>query len=432
MSQQTAVDSAQIKTHDKMRVPVQRVARNASYLVVGQFLIQVILALNGILVARFLGDAAYGQYTAAFAFAGIFGLAFTLGVDALIVREIARSPDPDTTRESLRPAIWLRLIAMPLALGLVALAATAANYDAPVWGYILIVALTLGFNGLADLGRAVFQGLQRMQYDTLTRLFDKGIGLAAIAVLLIAGVRALDAILLALLAASAAGMIVSWGLAFRMVGRPRLGRPDGALALLRAALPIGGSFALVSIYLQLPTVVLSWFVPDREVGLFGAANGTVSPFFMLPVALGTALLPALAQSVSNDKRTLRLHLRYTGLALVLGALVTIALLLGGHLVLGFLYGQLFIEAIPAMRIIALVIPLVFANTYLTNYLIAQRRHKRLPAAAVVTLALTIVFSVVFIQSFGFAGAALARVCAEIGNFAVLFVMSIYQHSKLAS
>ncbi|NOG48656.1 MAG: hypothetical protein HND48_03785 [Chloroflexi bacterium] len=86
--------------------------------------------------------------------------------------------------------------------------------------------------------------------------------------------------------------------------------------------PIGGSFALVSIYLQLPTVVLSWFVPDREVGLFGAANGTVSPFFMLPVALGTALLPALAQSVSNDKRTLRLHLRYTGLALVLGALVT--------------------------------------------------------------------------------------------------------------
>ncbi|NOG48657.1 MAG: hypothetical protein HND48_03790 [Chloroflexi bacterium] len=78
--------------------------------------------------------------------------------------------------KSLRPAIWLRLIAMPLALGLVALAATAANYDAPVWGYILIVALTLGFNGLADLGRAVFQGLQRMQYDTLTRLFDKGIG----------------------------------------------------------------------------------------------------------------------------------------------------------------------------------------------------------------------------------------------------------------
>ncbi|MBK9121857.1 MAG: oligosaccharide flippase family protein [Chloroflexi bacterium] len=431
MSQQTAVDRARIKTQPEMRVPVQRVARNASYLVVGQFLIQVILALNGILVARFLGDAIYGQYTAAFAFAGIFGLAFTLGVDALIVREIARSSDPDKARESLRPAIWLRIVAMPLALALIAFAATAVNYAMPVWGYIMIVALILGINGLADLGRAVFQGLQRMQYDTLTRLFDKFIGMATIVILLAAGVRALDAILLALLAAAVAGLVASWAMAYRMIGWPKLGKPHGTVKLMRAALPIGGSLALVSLYLQLPTVILSWFAPDREVGLFGAANGTVSPFFMLPVALGTALLPALAQSVSNDERTLRLHLRYTGLGLFLGALVTVALLIGGYLVLEFLYGEQFIEAIPAMRVLALVVPLIFANTYLTNYLIAQRRHKRLPAAAAATLIMTAIFSLVFIRSFGFAGAALARVCAELGNFAILFVMSIYQHAKLA-
>lgn len=430
MSQQSAVDGAGANANRERRVSAQRVARNASYLVVGQFLIQVILALNGILVARFLGDAVYGQYTAAFAFAGIFGLAFTLGVDALVVREIARSPDPDSARESLRAAIWLRMIAMPVALALVALAAAAVNYNMPVWGYIMIVALILGINGAADLGRAVFQGLQRMQYDTLTRLFDKAVGMVAIVVLLVAGVRVLDAILLALLGAAIAGMIVSWTLAFRMVGRPQLGRPDGALSLLRAALPIGGSLALVSLYLQLPTVVLSWFVPDREVGLFGAANGTVSPFFMLPVALGTALLPALAQSVSNDEATLRRHLRYTGIGLLLGAAVTVALLLGGHLVLEFLYGEQFVEAIPAMHVLAPVVPLVFANTYLTNYLIAQRRHKRLPAAAVSTLIMTAVFSLAFIQTFGFAGAALARVGAELGNFAILFIMSMYQHAKL--
>ena len=70
-----------------------RIAKNSFILIAGQFIVQFSAAVIGILVARFLGDEAYGRYSLAFVVAGTFGILFTLGVDNIIIREIARSPE---------------------------------------------------------------------------------------------------------------------------------------------------------------------------------------------------------------------------------------------------------------------------------------------------------------------------------------------------
>jgi PST family polysaccharide transporter len=135
------------------------------------------------------------------------------------------------------------------------------------------------------------------------------------------------------------------------------------------------------------------------------------------------MLPMLAKELPTTVRPRLRHLRFTSFSFALGIPVALGLLLFGHFVLDLLFGPAFSPALGTLRIMALLVPLIFANTYLTNYLIARQLQKLLPVTSVFSLILTVVFCLLFIPALGFPGTAVARVCAEIGNLLFMFMLS---------
>jgi O-antigen/teichoic acid export membrane protein len=404
------------------RRAAQRVAKNTTVLVVGQFVVQACMALIGILVARTFGETLYGQYTLAFAFIGIFSLLFSLGADAIIVREVARQPE--ATWQTFSAGLWLRLVSFPLTIGIVVVGARLAGYDGQQQHLILLATLAMGFSAVADLARVIFQGQQRMEWDTITRAVEKLTALGLVVLVITRAAPALEGILWAIILGALAGAGSSWIVLPWLAGRPVLAPPRHSLRLLRLAAPVGGSMLITSLYLQLPAVILSQFVPIGDVGLFSAANGVVTPFMLLPVAVGTALLPALASAARNVTRsTVRTHYLTAGVVLALGVPITLILIFFGGDVLRILYGPSFQAAAEALAILSMVIPLVFVNTYMTNYIIAKGQQNLLLLATLNSLILTVVFCLGFIPSVGYRGAAIARVLAECGNLALMLYLT---------
>lgn len=66
-----------------------QIARNSLTLIGGQITVQISGIILGTLFARSLGESGYGQYSISLAF-GIFSILFSMGVDSLVVRDLAQ------------------------------------------------------------------------------------------------------------------------------------------------------------------------------------------------------------------------------------------------------------------------------------------------------------------------------------------------------
>jgi O-antigen/teichoic acid export membrane protein len=252
-----------------------------------------------------------------------------------------------------------------------------------------------------------------MEVDTLSRSVEKlgGLICAAAAVLL---TRRLEGVFFGLMAGAAFGAFIGWRFVPRLIGWPTYITLRRGLWLLKIAAPVGAGMLVIQGYVQLPPVILSWFVDYAQVGYYSAANAVIAPFMLLPVAVGMALLPALAQSTSQAERQGRnQHLRFMLGALIVGGCLSVVVSAAAPFLVNFLFGPGFEPAHPIVPLLALMLPLVFINTYLTNFLIVRDRQQWMLAAALINGAMTALGCVVFITVMGIRGAAVGTLFGEI-------------------
>ena len=91
-----------------------------------------------------MGQTIYGQYSLAFAFVGMIAFLFTMGVDSILVRQVAQTPAH--IEGSLNAAFGLRLIGFPLALVAAILVSRIIGYPIEQQRYILMAVFVVGLS----------------------------------------------------------------------------------------------------------------------------------------------------------------------------------------------------------------------------------------------------------------------------------------------
>ena len=143
---------------------------------------------------------------------------------------------------------------------------------------IWLAALVTGLGILGDLPRLIFSGLQRMQFDLITRSADKLLVVLAVASLvLLLNIHNLALLIAIMILGGTLGLIL--GLYFlRSQAKVQIRTfRNGSLNLLRSAAPLAGNTVIIAIYLQLPTLILSRFSQIQEVGFFTQRMGSSPP-----------------------------------------------------------------------------------------------------------------------------------------------------------
>jgi O-antigen/teichoic acid export membrane protein len=391
----------------------RRASRNIAFKALGEAS-RFAWALLLILVARRLGGEALGRISFAYSFTYLFVLVLDLGLNVLVVREVARHK-AEATRY-LGALLFVKLLGAPLTFAAIAATIVASGYPAEVVTVVLLFSGISLARGVVELYGAVFSGLEVMEREAVLKGLHQGGLLTAGAIAIWMGSGPVG-LVTALVIASVVTVAIGFAMARRAMPSLRA-RWDGALSagMLRRAVPVGVTVMFIALYNQIDIVILSYLGSgEQQVGWYAAASRVMKVLQLVPMLVVTGVYPVFSDLARGPRGPLGTAYRGTlKLLLVLGIPLSIAVAGLAEPLIRVVFGSAFSPAVSPLRVLAWSIPFLYAGYVLVNILVSSDRTG---LAALVTggaAAINVVANLWLIPILGVAGAALAAVASQVG------------------
>lgn len=278
---------------------------SAVLILVGQILYSASKLVERILLTRALTPDAYGEVSIAIAVMSIGSTVALLGLSQGVPRFVSRFDDLRDVRGA-----WVTGLLITGAFGLVLSAALILRsgalagllFEGPDSVPLLILfALALPFVIGMRMGVGVIRGMENTRYRTYTRdLLYPGLRLGVLAILLTMGVGVLSIGYAYVLAAFVTFVAVHLLLnrLFPLVGEIRTHTRE----LLTFSVPLVVSTVLSMLLTQTDTVMLGYFEPSYQVGLYSAAYPLAGALSLILASFGFLYFPMASRLDSEDKR----------------------------------------------------------------------------------------------------------------------------------
>jgi O-antigen/teichoic acid export membrane protein len=396
------------------------VARNTIFLFAAQITVRVLGFVPVILLANYLGVGGYGLYNFALAFSMLFLPVCDLGIDTLIVREIAAHPE--TREQTGRNALGTKLILAFVAFALIAVAAFLEGSHRDRFDILLLAGAITILRAFPTTLNAFFRAAQKMEIEAILVVSQRSLEIVAALVTVIAGFDLF--VLMVLMTCSG---LLGTALAFYVARRN--GFPatpafsvTGISTLLRGGLPFALTGISVTLYIQIGTVILGYIRGESAVGIYRSAYNLIFALSGFSAAIAIALFPAVAQQY-RDNRTeaVRLSARSLSTSLMLGLPVATGCTALAAPIIAFLYRADFAQAATALRILSWWIPVMYATSVLGHILAAINKQNLLLAISVANALINVALNFALIPLMGHDGAAIATVATELIGLLMLSI-----------
>ncbi|MEP7356470.1 MAG: oligosaccharide flippase family protein, partial [Anaerolineales bacterium] len=388
---------------------------------------------------RVLGPADAGKYYYAVVVFGWFEIITNYGLNALLMRDVAR--DRMHANRYLVNTTLLRLalgiVVIPGLAALLLLRQTLPSFALPfglgAFHPDRLTADTLWAIGLLVLAQApatvstglsaLFYAYEQAEYPaavaTLTTLMTVSLG----TIVLVLGFG-----FVGLAATSIVVNVITLGvlavLAWRLFFRPRF-EFDMAFQrhALRESFPLMLNSLLATLFFKVDVTLLEPIRGTTEVGWYSTGYKFVDAFNVVPSLFTFALFPVMARQAREDRAALRRS--YT---LAIKLLVAVALPLAvvtafsAQFLVGLLGGA---EYLPyggvALAILIWSIPFGWVNS-VTNYLLISLDQQRgLTRAFAVSLVFNVILNLLLLPRFGFAAAAAITIASELFEGGLFYI-----------
>ncbi len=403
---------------------LRRVAKNIAALFTAHFVVAFLLLALSVVIARTLGDVAFGKYSFVIALTAIFAIFSDLGYNTLMVREVAR--DPAQAGRYLKNILGIRLVLSLIIFTAIVIIINATGYHADMKNLIYVFAIYTLILSISDVFKMVFRASERMQYESAITMISNIVRVVLGVSVLLRG-YGLMGIALVFLLYSLLDLLLSF-----LVCKTRFVRPGVALdpgfwkGTVIIALPMGLVTILSLIYIRTDTIMLAIMGGVAVVGWYNAAYNLVLGFTPIPHLFMNAILPLMSRLHVSSKDSLVMgyekaltYLLISGLPIAMGMS-----LLADEIIL-LLYGEGFANSVIALEILAWDVLLIFICLPLGFMLVAINRQNRMAVIVGGCALLNIVLNLILIPGFSYIGAAIATLITET----VLFLAYFYVISK---
>jgi O-antigen/teichoic acid export membrane protein len=389
---------------------VSSVGRNASSQVAVRCYSLALSFGMTILLARHLGVAGYGSFVVVLMLIGLGGLVADVGTQTVLIRSLAGDEEVDV-----RVAAGLRLALAALA-SLLALAVAAAVYGAQhrvVLG-IAIALPTIVLNASAGTATALLQARLRLELAAAAEAATQTVSLALVA-LAVANGASFAGVVGVTVSVALVHAVLLWLLARRYASL--VPRVDFARwrRLLRAALPVGGSVLVATVYFRVDALLLASLRGPVAAGLYGIAYRPVEALGGFPPLYVAALFPLLVlAAASRDEQRLTALVRRGARTLGIAALpVSAAGIVVAPFAVRILGGHGYAEAVTPLRILLAGLPLLALNGLCGAVIVALRRQRDALVLNGSLLAFNVALNFALVPSYGATGAATAATVSEL-------------------
>jgi O-antigen/teichoic acid export membrane protein len=399
-----------------------RIIANVGWLFADRIVRLVVGLVIGVWVARYLGPEQFGLLNYAVAYVGLFLPFAMLGLDLIVVRDLAQ--DHAGARQILGTAFWLKLIAGTLAYAAAVVLIVALKPDEhALHAFVVLVGAILVCQSF-DVVDFWFQAHVRAKYTVIARntsfLIVSAVRLTLILiaapVLAFAAAAGLEAFL------SAVALIIAYKLTGEHLRnwRTTAGR---ICALVRVSWPMLFTSVAVTIYMRVDLVMLGEMRGDAEVGIYAAALRVSELWYIIPGAIVSSVAPAIAQAKKSNEvvyldRLQKLH----NVMAIAGYAVAIPITFLAGPIVAVLFGSEFARAAPTLAIHIWAGVFVNLGGAYGLWMINEGQTVYLSVSTAIGAMINVVINLLLIPDYGAVGAAIATLISYGSTVAILSVV----------
>ena len=375
-----------------------------------------------VLVARQTGPLGLGQFQFAMTLTLLAGFLVQMGLQKLLVRELARKRDGVKT--PLEAALFATTIAGTAFTVIVVLLSGAFGTDATMAMLLFLASAALTIDSLTRIELALVWAYEQMRYEAFVVGVQETVFLIGAVGALALGFGVVG-VMTMYLVSRAAGAVAAWLVALRRFHERLIPRPHHGVIvpMLRRTLPFALDDALSYAYIRADAVLLGVLAGARAVGFYQAATNLVLYLNVLPRMLNMSLYPRMSRAWPKDPD--QVALLRDGSLRILG-IVSMPIMVGSFLlaerVFPLVYGSGFHEAVLCYLILVPVIPIRMLGNTLGTALTAVDRQTPRTVAVAIAAAANILINLLVIPRWGFLGAAGVTVATELGLFVAYAAM----------
>lgn len=383
----------------------------------------------GAWIARYLGPEQFGMLNFSIAFAALFGIAATLGLDGIVVRELVKNPS--RRNEILGSAFVLKFLGGGVTLVSTLLVVRAMQGPNVLMLWLVSLASAAYVFQSLNVIDFFFQSEVRSKYTVYAS--NAAFGLMTLVKIVLVVVRApLLAFAWATLGEAlftAMFLVIAYQHNHQKI-RAWVYNRAVALELMKESWPLLLAGVAVMLYMRLDVVMLQQMVGDHEVGIYAAATRISEVWYFLPTVIVSSVSPSIINSHASSptlytERMRRLYFLMTWLAV--GLSLPISLLSGW--IVKLLYGHQFEAAGPVLAVHLWASVAVFLGVASSQHLLVERLQRISFYRTLIGVACNIVLNLVLIPRLGAMGAAIATVVSYlVATFSMVFFKATRSHT----
>ena len=414
-----------IRTKLENRPNVRKVIGNTSWLFTDRLLRMGVGVFVGVWIARYLGPEQFGIYSYAAAFVALFSPIVTLGLDAIVVRDLVRYP-------SNKDGILGTTFILKLFGGVLSFLLTIIIIFILHPGDKLIHWLV----GIIAAG-SIFTSIDTIDLWFQSQLKSKFTVLAKnIAFLLVVLLK----ICLLYFKAPLVAFAWAWFIELLMGGiglliTYHIGRQHvinwkpmmiWAKNLLNESWPMILSGFSIMIYVKIDQIMLGEMVGKHAVGIYSAAIRVSEIWYFIPVAFVASVSPLIVEVKKLGEAIYYQRIQQTFNILVVSAyVVAISITLFSDPIIKILYGPDYIESGPVLVIHIWQGVFVFMGVARVTWIVTEGLTKTALATTSFGAVLNILLNLYLIPLYGPIGSAWATVLSYASSDYLIFVLFPY-------
>lgn len=401
----------------------KKLLKRASYSSTGVLVARLSAAVAGIIIARAVGAEQFGVYSAVWALVTISSSLTEIGITSGLMRDGARRPE--SLPMLLGNTLLVKIVVGVIALGISYLASSVItnNPIAPVFFIPLALA---GFSTIC--AETFFAALYVRGKQKTVAFFEIARGISFLLGFLVLAFGNYDLITFAWFQ----GILYVIALVIvSIIVIPKISISFN-LSLLKtqvtSSFVFGISSILFSIYSQLPILLLSHFVSEKEVGYFAVALRFVQILFMIGAsARNNAFLPLLFNLFVSNKEKFRRVCNFMQECFIpIGIFAAAALYVSADAIIMILMGDEYRQSVEILRILCWTSAIHFSVLPVDAALTAADRMWTKIVFQLIATNIGFFAGILLIKNFGVLGAVFTELTISLS---LLFLFIPYSYKK---
>jgi O-antigen/teichoic acid export membrane protein len=401
----------------------QRIVKNSFWIALARFGGSLLRAILIIYSFRILGPSLQGSFSLAMNFILIFSFIPDFGLTAVLIREIIKNQSQ--RKEIFANAFLSVFFLLFLSILIINLTKFIFIKDEMAQTLIFILSLFLIFDTLREFLYSLFRAEEKMELQALSHLTTNFL-------LLLLGIWFLKikphpfSLSQAYLFASFLGFLLTFLLLRKEIifNYFKFFKSKLVFDLLNKSWPIGIANFLFLIITYLDSLIVGWFHPPKDVGLYTSVVKLTEFLYFFPAALAMAVFPILSKKDKDDfQKTISFGFQ---LSFFISLPILGGLLILSKEIIGFIFGEKYLPASLGLQLISFSIPFNFLLLILIDALIALDKRKELLIYDLFVVILNFLLNLLFVPQYSyFASSLITSISSFISLIFALFILKKY-------